>query len=78
MNLVDQMGLSDESQYEKAFDEFATQASLEKYVSEHSDFVQPIEYILGQNAKGNDETMQYVPIIQTKSAFLVLWVLLVK
>ena len=70
MNLVDQMGLSDESQYEKAFDEFATQASLEKYVSEHSDFVQPIEYILGQNAKGNDETMQYVPIIQTLQALL--------
>ena len=70
MNLVDQMGLSDESQYEKAFDEFSTQASLERYVSGHSDFVQPVEYILGQNAKGDDETMQYVPIIETLQALL--------
>ena len=62
--------LLSESQYERAFNDLSTQSSLEKYATEHFDYVQPEEYVLGQNVKGEDETFQYVSVIDTVKALL--------
>ena len=67
---LNQSGLLSESQYERAFNDLSTQSSLEKYAAEHFDYVQPVEYVLGQNEKGVDETFQYVSVIDTVKALL--------
>ncbi|XP_071793325.1 uncharacterized protein [Asterias amurensis] len=70
---LNQFGLSDalkESQYEKALTEFSSQKSLEGYISQHFDLVEPIEYVLGLDENGKEETFQYVPVLDTIRALL--------
>ena len=68
MNNVSQV--LDESQYEKSFFNFSSTVRLQKYVAENFDFVQPVEYVLGRDENGADETIQYIPILDTMRALL--------
>lgn len=58
------------TELEDAFQLFSDNRKLNSYIAEKFGYVEPVEYVLGKNIKGKDETMQYVPILETLAALL--------
>lgn len=66
---LNEYGLADafkETTFEKAFSFFKSQKNIEKFVSDECNFVEPVEYVLGNdNRNGKEHTMQYIENIES-------------
>lgn len=62
--------LTNASGYSKACAKFSSTKKLDKYVASNYAYLAPIEYVLGMNENGKNDTYQYVPILNSIEALL--------